>query len=298
MPVSRIDLDGKGAGSPEGLVTLILKNEPDLSIPVPIEKLCAQLDVIEIQALETEGFEGGLITTPERTNGIILVNENSHRFRQRFTIGHELGHFLIPTHMPAANGRFLCSREDLRLLSAKENDRRAVMEVEANRFSSLILIPPPLLRKEFAKNPEPDLRHILDLAWRFEVSKEAMSRAYADHHPDLVAVLVTQNGKVLRPYRNRFRFPFIQLDRGALVPKGSLYHRVQHSHGFVSEMEECTPDLWIDVERGRRAPTLFEQVHSQRDGFGLILLHLIQTDEDEEAEEHDLERSWQPRFRR
>ena len=52
------------------------------------------------------------------------------------------------------------------------------------------------------------------------------------------------------------------------------------------------------MKRGGRAPELYEQVYLQQDGFALILLHLIKPDEEDEEEERDLERSWQPRFRR
>jgi hypothetical protein len=131
MTLSRMDLDGNGAGSPEGLVALILKAEPTLPIPVPIERICRELDISEIRPLETNGYEGGLITDPERSEGIILVKRR-HWFRQRFTIGHELGHFLTPTHMPDTPGRFLCSREDLRLLSqegvAKPADEACLLQ--------------------------------------------------------------------------------------------------------------------------------------------------------------------------
>jgi hypothetical protein len=71
MQISRIDLADKG--SPEGIVMAILKAEPDLPIPVPIEELCARLDIIDIQALTTQGFEGGLLTDRERSRGIVLV---------------------------------------------------------------------------------------------------------------------------------------------------------------------------------------------------------------------------------
>ena len=40
--------------------------------------------------------------------------------RRRFTVGHELGHFLIPTHKPVQKGNFLCSRGDMRQWSLKD----------------------------------------------------------------------------------------------------------------------------------------------------------------------------------
>jgi Zn-dependent peptidase ImmA (M78 family) len=294
MPVSRMDL--ADAGSPEKLVTLILKAEPDLPVAVPIEQLCRQLDITDIQPLETEGFEGGLITDTDRSSGIILVNQASPPPRRRFTIAHELAHFLIPTHMPDSPGRFLCSRVDLMTLTAKENDRRARMEVEANRFAALILIPPPMLRRAVGKQ-SPDLQHVVKLAGDFKVSKEAMARAYAERHHEVLAVVVVHNGKILRSYRDRIRFPFIQPAAGTQVPRGSLYHRGRHEQGVASDFAEGTPDDWIDVKRGERAPTLYEQVYLQQQGYALILLHLVNPDEDDE-EERSLEESWEARFRR
>ena len=52
MKVTRLDLDR--TGSPEGLVSKILKAEPSLSYPVPIEDIAAALDIKEIAELETK----------------------------------------------------------------------------------------------------------------------------------------------------------------------------------------------------------------------------------------------------
>jgi hypothetical protein len=56
-------LDGKGAGSPEGLVTLILNAAPGLTVPIPIEDLARQLDAeipkdhdVLLAVLDSEGF--------------------------------------------------------------------------------------------------------------------------------------------------------------------------------------------------------------------------------------------------
>ena len=87
-------------GSPMSLVTKILSVEKDLPIPVPIEELAKQLDIEKIAPLETEGFEGGLVTDDARSTGFILVSRAAPSGRRRFTIGHELGHFLIVSHRP------------------------------------------------------------------------------------------------------------------------------------------------------------------------------------------------------
>ena len=300
MDILRMDL--ADTGSPEGLVSLILKHEPNLPFPVPIEELALQLEIEEIAELQTEGFEGGLITDTVRSRGIILVRKGLNRARRRFTIGHELGHFLIANHIPDKDGQFLCSREDLRALSAKEGNRRAKMEVEANRFSSLILMPPPKLRDAFKKHPSPSLEHVFELADRFDVSKEAMARAYAEYHTEALAFIVVKDEKVGRVYHNRKRFPFVVASRSKSVPRGSTFYRRDLQIGIPSEIESRLPDLWIDVTRGQRAPTLSEQVCLQKNGFALIMLWHESVEEDDEENEdmttRDRWRAQQERYRR
>lgn len=291
MQISRMDL--ADTGSPEGIVSAILRHEPKFPIPVPIEELCYQLDIEDIESLETDGFEGGLITDTVRSRGIVLVNKDARTGRRRFTIAHELGHFLIPSHIPNAQGRFLCSRKDMALLTAKEVDRRAKMEVEANRFASLILMPPPALRSRLAKTVGPSIEGVLDLADEFEVSKEAMARAYADYHHETVAFVVVHKGIVKRLYRNRRRFPFITVSPGQPVPQGSIFHKPGLKRLSPSEIDARVPDLWIDVERGRAAPRLCEQACLQANGFAIIMLwYEHDQDEDEEHDERTARQRW------
>lgn len=291
MQVTRMDL--ADTGSPEGLVTAILRCEKNLPVPVPIEDLCYQLDIAEIDVLETEGFEGGLMTDTARSHGIVLVNKDSRSGRRRFTIGHELGHFLMPSHVPDAKGRFLCSRKDMALLGAKESDRRAKMEVEANRFSSLILMPPPLLRPRLTRKVGPSIESVLDLADEFEVSKQAMAHAYAKHHQEAVAFVVVQQGVVRGIYRSQQRFPFITVRPGQPVPQGSIFHKPRLRQLAPSEIDSRVPDLWIDVERGRAAPRLCEQVCLQANGFAMIMLWYEPAEEEnEESDERTARQRW------
>jgi Zn-dependent peptidase ImmA (M78 family) len=293
MQISRMDLADKG--SPEGIVATILKVEPNLTIPVPIEELCRRLDIEDIRALTTDGFEGGLLTDRERSRGIILVKNGVSRQRRRFTLGHELGHFLMPSHVPDTEGRFLCSQRDLLLLKPKEGDRRARMEVEANRFSSLILMPPPALRIEIGKRLAPSLEQMLSLAKKFDVSKEAMARAYAEYHSEAIAFVVVREGKVVRTYSNKTRFPFITAVRERAVPQGSLFYRRGHQVGVPSDVDTRLADLWIDVERGRAAPRVSEQVCLQSNDFALIMLWYEPADDPEYDE--DGERTAKERLR-
>lgn len=269
MNVTRLDLDG--TGSPEGLVTRILKAEPSLTYPIPVEELARAFDIKEIADLETEAFEGSLLMDQHRSAGIILVNKNARGGRRRFTIGHELGHFCIPTHMPVKGDAFLCSRDDMRLWSAAEQDKYARMEIEANRFAALLLMPPPMLRAYLAKRGDPTLADVDAIHNDFQVSKDAAARAYAQHHDQPIAVAVVQNGKVLRVYRH-IKFPKLGIENGDAVPAGSVYWRALKAKIDLTEISEIQAGQWLETEWGKSPPDLYEQVLLQRMGFALIML--------------------------
>jgi Zn-dependent peptidase ImmA (M78 family) len=291
MAVSRVDL--VDAGSPEALVKRILQAEPNLPVPVPIQELCARLGILRIEDLDTDEFEGGLVTDAKRSEGTILARRGGEP-RRRFTIAHELGHFLMAHHIPDQPGRFLCKSSDLLRVTAKEGDQRQRREVEANRFATLMLMPPHLLRGAMAAFREPDLEHVLVLARDFAVGKEAAARAYVQYHPERIAIVVAGNGRVQRCYRS-LSFPAITCAVGGPVPTGSLFHSSPHRPNIVSDTAACSPDLWIDVKRDLRAPDLYEQVYRQQNGFAMILLRLDAVPE-ESAEERRLNEGWRHRF--
>jgi Zn-dependent peptidase ImmA (M78 family) len=111
------------------------------------------------------------------------------------------------------------------------------MEVEANRFSALLLMPPPLLRPYISKLGDPDLSHVIAIHDDFEVSKDAAARAYAQYHDEPIAVIVVKDGKVVRAYKN-VKFPKLNVDQDDEIPKLSVYWRALKSQNALSEVTE------------------------------------------------------------
>lgn len=280
MKITRMDLDM--AGSPTSLVTKIFAAEPSLPTQTPVEELARQLDIIDIKDLETDGYEGGLLTQQERTSGIILVNEKCNPARRRFTIAHELGHFLIPTHSPVQTDQFMCRREDMTAWDTKHQDRYARMEAEANQFAALLLMPPPRLRTCMKNFKDPSISDIFHVADHFAVSPEAAGRSYIEYNDEPVAMIITENNKVLRSYRQK-EFPFITVRNGMTVPDASgLYRNVD------TELEECDTFIWCDQPNFQ----LYEQVQ-KRGKYGMILLWAELPDEsDEEEEKLSADKRW------
>ena len=81
--------------------------------------------------------------------------------------------------------------------------------------------------------------------------------------------------------------------RGKAVPERSLFYRKGLQIGVPSDVDTHLPDNWIDVERGRQAPRMSEQVYLQANGFALIMLWYEPADDldyDEDGERTAKER--------
>ena len=112
--------------------------------------------------------EGALIRNPENENEWgIFVNPKARPERRRFTIAHELGHFIL--HRPIQPS-FQCDKESV----YTGIDTLKQIEREADDFASNLLMPGDLLRERIAGKPI-DFHLIGELAKEFGVSLESMS---------------------------------------------------------------------------------------------------------------------------
>tara|TARA_R110000744_G_scaffold91550_1_gene177538 strand:- start:58457 stop:59341 length:885 start_codon:yes stop_codon:yes gene_type:complete len=282
--VLRLDLDG--TYSPYGLVTKILTAEPNLKIPVPIEDLAHQLDIAEISELETDGFLGGLLTNHQRSFGSILVSAGLRHTRRRFTIAHELGHFLIPYHTPQKEGQFLCDNKALRQIDTKSRNHFFKMEAEANQFASLLLMPPPWLRPLIDGKRFPSLGTVVEIHRTFEVSKQAAARAYIDYNAEDLALLVVRHGQIQQIYKTR-DFPRLGVAAGDSIPRNSLALS-NFPPGALSDSDPADMYEWLDTDELPRVRGLYEQVLGQANGFSMIQLKALVADPDEYDPEADM----------
>ncbi len=291
MALTRMDL--ADIGNPDDLAKAIFEMWPDMPIPVPVEQVAAELDISDIEELTTDGFVGALVTDTARSFGAILVASGMHNVRRRFTIGHELGHFLCPWHKPRHGDRFLCSTADMVNASTARRDAAQRMEVEANRFAAGLLLPEKSFLQNIRKKSGPDIEHILELAIKYDTSKEATARRYAELHDGPCGVVISQNGKVLRFYKNP-DFPWIEPYRkGSPIPNGSMSAAKDQPIGLVSDIREIPAEVWFPSGPGEIGPNTYEQTLPQRNGY---LLTLLTVDEDEEELDEEIEEAWTPRY--
>ena len=165
-------------------------------------------------------------------------------------------------------------------MDTRDQDRRRRIEAEANHFAALLLMPPPVLRARLRQIYRPDVADLVRLARKFDVSKDALARAYAEYSREAVAIVVIRDSRILRIYRSVRNFPWIDVSPGQSVPVGSSHHSGPRSSGHISPAQECEPTLWLSEADARKVETLTEQVLRQQDGFALLMLYAEMVDED------------------
>ncbi|WP_072384406.1 ImmA/IrrE family metallo-endopeptidase [Novosphingobium sp. NDB2Meth1] len=274
MSLSRIDLDG--IGSPLALAEKIHELLPDLAPDFDLDALCAAFDIHSINRVETSAYEAAIVMDVLKAQGAILLAKGRRRERERFSIAHELGHFLIETHRPVPGQPLSCALNDLSHTDTKAADRHKRIEAEANRFAAALLMPAAKVRKAMTAR-EPNLDEIVSLARNFAVSKEAMARVYVTASRADIAVLILQHGRILRVYRSA-EFPWIQVPIGQPVPNGSIAAGSNHEPGERTEIEECEPETWLSARACADVEVMTEQVLGQAGGFAMVLLRVERAD--------------------
>lgn len=290
-------------GSPETIAQGIIDALKDVPIPVPIDSIARALDITSIEPIQTEQFEGGLITDRSKSSGIILVKGTEDELalgftkRQRYTIGHELGHFLIPTHMPTSDDQFLCTSGDMsQSAKSKAIDKKVRMEAEANRFAANILMPRKLFQADLRRTRALDIDLLVRLSERYDVSKEAAARRFCDLVDSPSAIVFSENGKFRYAVRST-GFPFVPLSKGTPLPHGTLTKTFCGSVGEISDMDAVPASDWTD-EKELRTKSLYEQVLVQMGGYRLTLLQMDEDELEDDEYEDELDESYEVRFKR
>jgi Zn-dependent peptidase ImmA (M78 family) len=138
--------------------------------PVQVDEIAKELGIQVQYEHAKDELSGFLLRDFSRHKAIIGVNEIHVKTRQRFTIAHELGHFLLH------------EQEELhvdRLFQIKRRDGKSTTgEKEANLFAAELLMPAQFIQEELAEIELLDLENdavISSLADKYNVSRQAMT---------------------------------------------------------------------------------------------------------------------------
>jgi len=143
--------------------------------PVPVEDVAKHLGLRVISMDLEEDVSGLLITKPDMS--CIVIRKSDGVSRQRFSIAHEVGHFVLRHQFEAGqhvhvDRGFRVSHRDKR--SSSGTDLR---EIEANQFAAALLMPSSIMEDTIKALGSEDLsdEDVTNLAQQFNVSEQAMT---------------------------------------------------------------------------------------------------------------------------
>lgn len=155
---------------PIGVARVVLRK---LACEVPVDPYdAAARHGIEIVERDLEESVSGMLVW-RGNRAVIGVNRRHHPNRRRFTVAHELGHYLLHRELASVfvDGPGVLYRD----LSSSEDSRQ--QEIDANRFAAEFLLPEAAVRECLGEQSVDahDEITIRALAERFRVSPQALT---------------------------------------------------------------------------------------------------------------------------
>lgn len=198
-----------------------------------IEKLAAHFN-IRIDEVDSEGFEGALIKASHKVKGIITVKRNFREpGRRKFTIAHEIGHFVLPGHGTVE----CCASEVIESWQKNLNQQ----EAEANRFAAELLLPTREIY-EVVNRRKATIALAKELSAEFETSLTATTLKCVQTTEEACAVVWSVDGAAKWARRNE-NFQYF-------VPNGKLDHNTLAASLFSNSSEtqkadEVFAEAWL-----------------------------------------------------
>lgn len=148
--------------------TELLERLEEYNIPVSLENVCNKLGIL----LKSENLQdnvSGLFVIKDNVSHIIYSSSESTE-RQRFTIAHEIGHFILHKDKIL----FIDKNESVLYRNSESSSGELLKEREANSFAAALLMPKKIVEHELSIIPlnSDVIGHLSD---KFKVSSQAMS---------------------------------------------------------------------------------------------------------------------------
>lgn len=237
---------------------------------VPIYEIVAALDIDEVCERPLRNLEAALVTTGERDRGRILLNSRSSPQRRRFSLSHELLHFLNPTHQQTSAEGFYCTSRDMSISGGDAiSGVHRRQESEANSFAIELLAPQSRLKPFLRGTPE--LQQVVAMAEELDISREAAARRFVETHSADLAVVFCKDSRFLYGVRGR-DFPRLSLRKGEQCDLGTPVE------GTISDLDEVPAEDWL--ESLPRRCEVVAQTLWQADGRSTTLLRAEFDDHD------------------
>jgi Zn-dependent peptidase ImmA (M78 family) len=193
---------------------------------------------LQVKQVDADSFDGMLFRVAGANRARILLNQNIREAtRKRFTLAHEIGHYIMPSHGREGS---ICRAADVETW----NEQIRATEQEANTFAASILMPEVVCRPHVRN--EPAFRHVESMKEACRTSLTATLVRYVQLSSFAVAMVYAENGTVRWAVRSS-EFPFF-------IPKRHLRADSFAADAYAGahvpdELESVPASAWLDDYR-------------------------------------------------
>ncbi|MCB1984840.1 MAG: ImmA/IrrE family metallo-endopeptidase [Burkholderiales bacterium] len=214
---------------------------------------------------------------------------------QRFSVAHELGHYLLPGHYENILPNDGVHESKAGFFSGNKYER------EADHFAAGLLMPRSLFTKEIDKRSSgyEAINKISDIC---KTSLTATAIRYTQFTSEPIAVILSADQKLDWCFMSDELKEIGRLDwpkKGQIVPKDSVTHVFNKNIEYIKNGQyEAGSSSFIDWFGGNRDFEIEEEVIGLGSYGKTLTILTVQKDLDELEEEDQLEEIWTPRFKR
>ena len=206
----------------------------DLTPPIDLGKICEELD-IKVNYEPLGSIEALLIVSAGKKNIIIDNCRRVYPQRERFTIAHEIGHYIMPWHENLQQ----CDK----IVDFNSYD---IVECEANDFASELLVPKSNLLEDI-KGKKVTLALIKELADQYKVSLVVMARRVLEYtEGEAVVLIYYPNGN---KYIQKKSKTFKEEIKDGRITKSSA-HKLLTSYSTSAEIKDVLDNsIWFEENK-------------------------------------------------
>lgn len=207
-----------------------------------LEDLCWDLGVV-VREAPIAGSDAR-ITIKDNFGVITISSYESYETKKRFSIGHELGHFLL--HKKCSSSIF-CSSEQMRSWFGKQ--QQILREIEANEFCSELLMPEKFFMP-IITNKKPNFKLFEEVTEQFQSSLTSTILRYIELTDEAVAI-VFYNKSGIKWFKRSSYFEEQKywIQHGKIDEYSLAYDALKNK--APSGMEAVDVTAWLDLDGWR-----------------------------------------------
>lgn len=154
----------------ERLLSALGVTEAPVDVDIIVKQMGLQLDYSDVSDDSLSGF-----LLRSGNDSLIAVNSRHHSNRQRFTVAHELGHYVLHANASLHVNK---GQTGVQIKLRSERHEQTEEESEANAFAAELLMPAPFIKHDLQatlRSGSMDEDIIESLAKSYRVSVQAMT---------------------------------------------------------------------------------------------------------------------------